>query len=591
MHLIWVVAKCFILSALICALPYHSFSQSDPSNNTSTDQQKEDTEAALSILFGNDADLDDQEQFVNKPNAISKSFFGPCGIIISDDFEAGYGNWNDGGGDCFRLNSTVYANSGTVSVRLRDNSGSSFMTSDPLDLSMASSVTISFSYIANSMENGEDFWLQMSTNGGAFITMEDWIRNIDFDNNVRYNEQVTINGPFTSNIRFRFRCDASSNFDQVYIDDVVVEVPCSNDISGTVYDDTDIDGTLDGGESGIAGVDVFLYSGQSLIDQKVTDGAGQYFFDNLTAGDSFKVVFANFPGDYTPSILGPDNGGPVQTAVVGGASVSLGLYDPGLLCEDNPYIIIPCYVEGQYFGGIANDAAIVKLPSTADGHHFNGAFPTAAYEGEYLATYGQVGTVYGIAWDPLRRKIYASSFHKRYSGYGPGGADAIYSMDMNGNSIKVISLDSLLGLTGTTGGDVHDFLPSGNGHVYDLGPGDVSLDAVGKRAFGDIDISGDFSTLYVVNLFDRRIYALDVSSGVASQTTVVNSWASPDGTGNARHRPFGLAWHNNLLWIGSVDENGQNAFVHSLNPSTGTTSLALTIPPAISTASLLWQCQ
>ena len=96
------------------------------------------------------------------------------------------------------------------------------MTSDPLDLSMATSVTISFSYIANSMESGEAFWLQVSNNNGAFTTEMDWVSNVDFNNNVRYNEVVTLNGPFSANTRFRFRCDATTNGDQVYIDDALL---------------------------------------------------------------------------------------------------------------------------------------------------------------------------------------------------------------------------------------------------------------------------------------------------------------------------------------------------------------------------------
>ncbi|MEL6943221.1 MAG: M14 family zinc carboxypeptidase, partial [Bacteroidota bacterium] len=56
--------------------------------------------------------------------------------IISDDFEAGFGNWNDGGSDCFRSSDPTYANSGTYSVRLRDNTSTSVATTDLLELSM-----------------------------------------------------------------------------------------------------------------------------------------------------------------------------------------------------------------------------------------------------------------------------------------------------------------------------------------------------------------------------------------------------------------------------------------------------------------------
>jgi len=200
-----------------------------------------------------------------------------------------------------------------------------------------------------------------------------------------------------------------------------------------------------------------------------------------------------------------------------------------------------------------------------------------------LATHNDVGAVYGVAWQPTKERYYLSAFHKRYVGYGPEGPDAIYQYDLAGNKTGTINLDAILGGTNTAGSDVHDFTPTGGGdpnpgEIYDLGPGDISFDAVGKRAFGDIELSADNSTLYVVNLFDKKIYALDISSGNTANTTVIQSWDAPDATGAGRNRPFALASHGGKLWVGTVDENGSNAYVHSLLPTTNIFNLELTIP-------------
>ena len=74
------------------------------------------------------------------------------------------------------------------------------------------------------MDNSnEGFLLQISTNGGgSYITVEEWNRDDEFLNNQFKTDQVVIPGPFTSNTRFRFRCDGSGNSDWVYIDDVVI---------------------------------------------------------------------------------------------------------------------------------------------------------------------------------------------------------------------------------------------------------------------------------------------------------------------------------------------------------------------------------
>ncbi|MFT4526741.1 MAG: hypothetical protein ACI85F_002921, partial [Bacteroidia bacterium] len=84
-------------------------------------------------------------------------------------------------------------------------------------------LTIDFSFITSSMENNEDFWMQISTDGGSsYTTAQSWAAGTDFSNNVRGSGNVMISGPFTADTRLRFRNDASNNNDRVYIDDVMV---------------------------------------------------------------------------------------------------------------------------------------------------------------------------------------------------------------------------------------------------------------------------------------------------------------------------------------------------------------------------------
>ncbi|MDH7444072.1 sulfatase-like hydrolase/transferase [Aquimarina sp. 2201CG14-23] len=146
-------------------------------------------------------------------------------VINTEGFESGWGIWNDGGSDARRsANDAAYANTGTYCIRLRDNTSTSVMTTDTMDLSAYEELTIDFSYYCRSMDNvNEDFWFQISTDGGAnFSTVEEWNLNDEFVNDQRYNDQVIITGPFTANTQLRFRADASGNSDWVYIDDVVI---------------------------------------------------------------------------------------------------------------------------------------------------------------------------------------------------------------------------------------------------------------------------------------------------------------------------------------------------------------------------------
>ena len=147
-------------------------------------------------------------------------------LINFNDFNTNWGIWNDGGSDCRRASiDAPYASGGIGKpVRLRDNSSSSYTTTDAIDLSTFEEITISFTYYARSMDNpNEDFWLQISSdNGGTFETVEEWNRGDEFQNNVRYYDSVVIPGPFSSNTKLRFRCDASTNSDYVYLDDIEI---------------------------------------------------------------------------------------------------------------------------------------------------------------------------------------------------------------------------------------------------------------------------------------------------------------------------------------------------------------------------------
>jgi len=144
--------------------------------------------------------------------------------IIYDDFEGdSYGNWKDGGDDC-KVDSTEHAHQGYYSVNLESNTSSSKVTTRDLPLSGYSEVIVDFWYKAVGMEADEDFWLQISTDGGSnYTTVNTWVSGVDFANDNFYSDTVTISGyTLTSQTRIRFRCDASDDDDDVYLDEIRV---------------------------------------------------------------------------------------------------------------------------------------------------------------------------------------------------------------------------------------------------------------------------------------------------------------------------------------------------------------------------------
>ncbi|MCK6693855.1 MAG: M12 family metallo-peptidase [Thermoanaerobaculia bacterium] len=151
---------------------------------------------------------------------------GQCtyGPINSNNFESGFGIWVDGGTDCARINNATYANSPTYSIQLRDNTSTSLMSTTSQNWTAYEEITVQFSFITVSFDNSnEDFWVQLSNNGGAsYTTVADFNYSTHFANGVRYTATIVIPGPFASNSRLRIRADASADDDQIYIDDVVI---------------------------------------------------------------------------------------------------------------------------------------------------------------------------------------------------------------------------------------------------------------------------------------------------------------------------------------------------------------------------------
>ena len=148
---------------------------------------------------------------------------GTPGVIAGYFFETGLEGWIDGGNDCAR-EATANSFEGSFSVRLRDNSNSSNMVSPALDLSGNNQVTIEFHSFANSMENGEDYFVEFF-NGSSYQVIGQYVSGTDFSNGSFFTDTITLDSStfnFNASNRFRIRCDASANNDQIWIDQVIV---------------------------------------------------------------------------------------------------------------------------------------------------------------------------------------------------------------------------------------------------------------------------------------------------------------------------------------------------------------------------------
>lgn len=148
----------------------------------------------------------------------------PTTILHEGFFESGWNGWIDGGSDSYRYSGSR-SFEGSYSIRLRDNSGAvSSMTSEVFDLSGFDTVEMEFYFYPYSMENGEDFFVRFN-DGSGWNTIATYTSGNEFSNNGFYVATVTLDASIenlTNNSQFRFQCDASSNSDYIYIDEITI---------------------------------------------------------------------------------------------------------------------------------------------------------------------------------------------------------------------------------------------------------------------------------------------------------------------------------------------------------------------------------
>ncbi len=345
-------------------------------------------------------------------------------------------------------------------------------------------------------------------------------------------------------------------------------------ISGTVFQEFPFDGStqntygvFDANELGVKGVTV-----------TITDAGGAVTTQMTASDGTWNDPVSNFPVrvEFTwPSLpwleSSPDGSGSntsVQFISSTSSNVDFGLYQPGKYGTSNPEMYTPRYVAGDPLAvgsNSASDAVMVEVPYTADGDRDANTD---------LATAAEIGSTWGVAYDAKRSVIYAAAFLKRHIGMGPNGPGAIYTIDPSGGSSPSLLVDFVT--QGINVGQAN--IPSNAARNL---PADKTLNSydhavfndIAKVSFGDIDISPDQNSLYVVNLFDRLVYQVDLNS--PTSITALPAFPNPSCT-NGVARPFGLEICKGKLLLGVVcsAENGGSfanldGYIYSYDLSSG----------------------
>ncbi|MCG8455148.1 MAG: hypothetical protein MI919_02635 [Holophagales bacterium] len=365
-------------------------------------------------------------------------------------------------------------------------------------------------------------------------------------------------------------------------------------ITGTVFRDYDADGAMGSFEPGVGGLTLTAFDADGAVAGTTTTCSATGMpvaactlsnlgFYELAVGGvgPYRVELTGLPAALRPGAFGGDSGTTVQfVADPGGgteANIDFGVANPAQHCTAGSRMATPCFVNGDPLnppagacpggGGPASDFdAFVTFVDTIDSNDGTGV--------AHVATAGQVGSVWGVAWQRSSRSVFAGATVKRHVGMGPlpGGSagsrtGVIYrltgdlSTDAGATVEAWFNLDDIPGVDTGAEPAARGLDPCTTEPNYDA----AAFDAVGKVGLGDLDISDDDQTLWVINLFDRSLYELAIGSPpqvpTAAEVTAHSFGAAEPACNLGVFRPWALEEHDGQVYVGGVctGENGGTA--------------------------------
>ena len=289
----------------------------------------------------------------------------------------------------------------------------------------------------------------------------------------------------------------------------------------------------------------------SLSVTSAADGSWAFSDGQLPPGSAVRLTVdkSTLPAYLTEGVT------PCTTFLTadGQSDVAIGVIDAEDYAGGTPALAASCFVGGDPLlgGGSAAGDTLVGLP-------YQPGAPTG--ENAYFAKAADTGAVWGLAHARTTDTLYSAAFLRRHAGFGPAGPGGIYATDLtSGTTTTLVNFDADLGIAtgapGFPGGDPHSFDPPGNDPTVP-NRDHSAWPYVGRIALGDLDLSGDESTLYTVNLRDRSVYALDLTTAtvtVADSVDLSAAFTTTFGScPNGQHRPWALGVNDDQLFIGAV---------------------------------------
>jgi uncharacterized repeat protein (TIGR01451 family) len=330
------------------------------------------------------------------------------------------------------------------------------------------------------------------------------------------------------------------------------------EIEGTGFRDFNVNGVQDSGEPPIEAVIVKGIDDSGNTATTTTDSAGLYTLQAsagapLALSGTVRMEFT-LPASLNFLFPGASGGTSVQFADIGpGATgIDVGFANPAQFAPANAELVttITYMGDSQAIGYTTPGLdAVVGLD-----------YDTAATDGANieLADVVDVGATWGVAYQRSSKGIFVAATMKRHASFGPLGTGGIYAIDRAtpGTVVDWLDLDALGIDTGTDTRDATaaNSLPDDAGNPsYDV----KAFKAVAKIGIGDIDMDENDTTLWLINLNDRKLYGIqNVAIGTPPVAgDILGGYDITDGIiscPNGVLRPWGVTAHEGRVYVGAV---------------------------------------
>ncbi|MBL7729228.1 MAG: hypothetical protein JNM68_16150, partial [Dinghuibacter sp.] len=348
--------------------------------------------------------------------------------------------------------------------------------------------------------------------------------------------------------------------------------------SGRVFQDFNGNGLQDAGEPGVAGITVKSYkANRTMKSSAVSDSLGNYTFPSAAStGEKLRIEFsipATMPY-FKPAFGGNSYGSAIQFANGPATNKNFAVTTPSkyVASGSNPILIHNRYSFGNQVTGQFQDSCVIFgfRNSWGTSNTSSGAYSHWNTQAPYrIALAKEVGSVYGLVYSKKRKIIYTSAFFRQFSGFGPGGPGAIYKIPYNTTTGSRTAAPTTLVNVASLPGQSMPADPHGTdipvNWAFTPENSDARMALVSKYSLGDMEISEDESKLYVMNLSNREVIAINPDNG-----SLLSRWSVPttgltNSLGNVNPndvRPFGLGYKNGKLYVGAV-ATGQSTQSHN----------------------------